>query len=137
MLCYCDMDTNFISIESIYDEFAPMLYSIALSIAPVPKDAEDILEATFLKIHKQNLTLGSRSSICAKLIKLVTQTAYEKLGPGARSIRVKHFEKTPLLHKLLCEHVSLETYCKENGISLSEGSKTLRQEHISMRLLKK
>ena len=125
-------------LENLYNTYGPMLYGIALEISPAPKEAEEILIRTFHKIHEQNL-LQARPALCATLIKLVIRTAHEQLNPGQlkNNFRLKQFESTPLIHKLLCEQISLENYGEENKLTRAEVAKRIREEFILLRNLKK
>ena len=98
--------------EKIYDRFSPMLYSIALEIAPSEKEAEEIMIITFQKLHRQKLMDTNQHSICATLIKLIIEPAKEQFK--SPSIRLKLFENSPSLHSLLCESTSLENTGHQN-----------------------
>ena len=133
------MNTPLPTLENLYDTYSPMLYGIALEISPGQKEAEEILISTFHKIGKQNLLQQAHPSLCATLIKLIIRTAHEQLKPGQlkNNFRLKQFESTPLLHKLLCEQISLENYGDENKLARAEVAKRIREEFISLRNLKK
>lgn len=121
------MQSRTITFESLYDTYSPMLYTIALEISPTEKQAEEILSTTFLKAHQQNLIQKNKHSLCATLIKLTIQTAYEQLKPKS-NFRLKQFENTPLLHKLLCEQITLDDHCTENKITRTQVSYQIRKE---------
>ncbi|MBK8567093.1 MAG: hypothetical protein IPN76_28145 [Saprospiraceae bacterium] len=125
-------------IEALYDRHSSMLYSIALQISPTQSGAEEILIRTFQKIDQQAMFRDHHPADCANLIKLVIQTAIEYLGANvtANNFKIKQFEDTPILHKLLCEQMSLDNYCDENGIGRAEVTKIFRQEFAQIRKLK-
>lgn len=117
-------------LETIYDTYSPMLYSIALDISPTTKEAETILIKAFQQIHLQKLTLQNRSMLCISLIKILMQTARQEFYPGLEknNFRLKHFENTPLLHQIFCEQSGLKNYCKQNKITTNEAMKQIRNE---------
>ncbi len=125
-------------IEALYDHHGPVLYGVALQISPTQGEAEEILIRTFMKINRQALFLHHQPTDCANLIKLVIQTATEYLGGSvtANNFKLKQFEGTPILHKLICEQMSLDKYCEANGISREEAAKALRKEFAPIRKLK-
>ncbi len=127
------------SLENIYDFYSRMLFNIAVEISATEQEAEEILLATFKKIHEQNIVQQIPPSLCLKLIKLLIQTAHERLKPEElkHNFKLKQFESTPLLHKLLCEQINLERHCIENNISLAEAGKILREEFNLLRNAKK
>lgn len=126
------------SLEALYSTYSSILYSIALEISPTPKEAEEILISTFQKIYKRNLTQQNQASICATLIKLTLQTAHEHLNSGQikNNFKLKQFEHAPILHKLLCEQISLKQYCEESKVTRGEVAKKIREEIVLLRKLK-
>ena len=127
-------------VHKLYQDYGVRLYVVALEIAPNPTVAETILADTFVKIHQQQLVQLNEHPppIYITLIKLLLQTAHEHLYNDQLkyNFKLKQFEHTPLLHKLICEQTSLENYCKENHISRDEAAKELRKEMMSIRKLK-
>jgi hypothetical protein len=123
------------SFENIYDKHSAMLFGIALELSSTEIEAEEILIKTCKKIHEYNLMLETNSSLCVTLIKLVIQTAKEQLKPNEikHNFKFKHYENTPLLHKLLCEQKNLESYLIENNLSRVEIGKMLRKEFNLLR----
>jgi hypothetical protein len=122
------------AIESIYDAYGPMLYGIALELAAGVNQADEILARTFAKIRKQNLFTEDQSSVCARLIRLLIESAQEVLDTRqTENIKLKHFEKTPLIHKLLCEQANITDYCEESKLTRLEAGKKLREELMSIR----
>ena len=124
------------SFENIYDAYCPMLYNIALQICPDKSKAEKILLLVFKKLYHQDK--GERMDkkpFCIDLIKLIIQTAREELYPGQTkfNFKIKQFEKTPLLHKILVEQLNLENYCIENGLSRQVAMLKLRGEFMLIR----
>lgn len=125
------------SFEALYNIYSAMLYSVALEISPNQKAAEEILILTFQKVYKKKLTQQNHPSICATLLKLVIETAQEQLNPDQikSSFKLKQFEKAPILHKLLCEQISLTEYCEKSRLTRSEIAIKLREEVVLLRKL--
>lgn len=112
-----------------------MLYSIALQVSPSRIIAEKILLNTFKKVYQQYIVLQEKKPFCIDLIKVIIQTAQEELYPGETkyTFKIKQFENTPLLHKLLIEQVNLENYCNENGITRNNALLIIRNEFMMIR----
>ncbi len=125
------------TIESLYDTYSVMLYGIVLEICPSTKEAETVLIKTFKKVHKQNIINQASSSICVTLIKLVIQTAHEVLMPEQlkHNFKLKRFEKSPLLHQLICEQISVDDICVKHKLTPLEVSQKVREEFNSIRNL--
>ena len=121
--------------ENIYDRYCPLLYNIALQLCTNENKAETVLILTFQKIHRQNLGRQESTPFCIDLIKLIVQTAQEELYRGETkcNFRIKQFEKTPLLHKLLLEPFSIDDYCMENNITRQHAFLNLRKEFMMIR----
>jgi hypothetical protein len=121
--------------ENIYDRYCPLLYNIALQLCPNEQQAEKILILTFQKIKRQHLFYHENKPYFVDLIKLLVQTAQEELYPGgaASNFKIKQFEKTPLLHKILVEQFSVENYCTENNISRQQALLHVRKEFMLIR----
>lgn len=128
------------SMHKLYQDYGARLYVVALEIAPDQSAAENILIETFVKIHQQQLVQLNEHPppIYITLIKLLLQTAHEHLYTDQLkyNFKLKQFEHTPLLHKLICEQISLENYCKENHLSRAEAAKEIRKELMSIRKVK-
>ena len=126
-------------IENLYDKYSVMLYDIALEISPSAKEADIILISTFVKIHDQNIIDQENSAICATLIKLVIQSAHEVLMPDEleHNFRLKRFENSPLLHKLLCEQINKNDNFLKNKSMPTEHAQKVREEFITIRNLLK
>ena len=62
-------------LETLYDTYSPMLYDIALQIAPTQKVAEQIIITTFTKAHKQKIEQQIYPSPCITLLKLLIQNS--------------------------------------------------------------
>ncbi len=129
------MNQNSTPFTAFFDKYCNLLYSIALQIAPTPLQAEKILTATFKKAYQQNLAEQDYPFICAALIKLIIKTAHQQLSAKEISLNVKlkQFEKTQLLHILLCDHINLEDYCSANKITREQATKNLRVEFNQLR----
>ena len=127
-------------VHKLYQDYGARLYVVALEIAPNQSAAEKILIDTFVKIHEQQLVQLNEHPppVYISLIKLLLQTAHEHLYTDQLkyTFKLKQFEHTPLLHKLICEQISLENYCKENHISRAEAAKEIRKEMMSIRKVK-
>jgi len=129
------------SVHKLYQDYGVRLYVVALEIAPDQSATEKILVETFVKIHQLQLVQLNEHPppIYSTLIKLLLQTAHEHLYTDQLkyNFKLKQFEHTPLLHKLICEQISLENYCKENQISRAEAAKEMRKELMSIRRTKR
>jgi hypothetical protein len=127
-------------VHKLYQDYGAKLYVVALEIAPNQSDAEKILIDTFVKAHQQQLVLFNEHPppVYITLIKLLLQTAHEHLYNDQRkyNFKLKQFEHTPLLHKLICEQISLENHCQENNISRAEAAREIRKELMSIRKAK-
>jgi hypothetical protein len=118
--------------ENIYDTYCPILYSIALQVCDNKATAEKILLKTFRKVYQKKTDWQEQRPFCIDLIKMIIQTAQEELHPGETkcNFKIKQFEKTPLLHKLLVEQLSLEIYCIEKAISRKCAMEEIRNEFM-------
>jgi hypothetical protein len=125
--------------ENLYDTYGGMLYSIALEILPTKKDAEDILVRLFEKIALQKGIQQNGLLISLHLIRLLLAAAKEQPYAGKLKInfRLKQFENTPLLNRIIIKEMRLDNYCKEKNITRVEGAKELRAELFSIRGYKK
>jgi hypothetical protein len=127
-------------VHKLYQDYGVKLYVVALEIAPDQAAAEKIVIETFVKIHQQQLVQLNEHPPPSYItfIKLLLQTAHEHLYSDQLkyNFKLKQFEHTPLLHKLICEQISLENYCKENHLSRREAAKEMRKELMSIRKVK-
>lgn len=113
---------NSVVFENIYEKYSPMLYGIALQIDPEQKSAEQILIKTFKKIHEQEITQEKYPTYCLTLIHLILKTAHEIFPlKFENNIKLKQFESTPLLHKLICKQINLQDFCTEKKLKQHEG----------------
>ena len=128
-----------IKFENIYDKYSPIVYGIALEISPTTEIAEQILFRIFQEVYTQNLFEQNHPSLCVTLIKLVFQIAHEQLPHSQvkNNFKLNQFENTLILHKLLCEQLNLEVYCKNNKLTRVEIAKKIREEFIFLRKIKK
>ncbi|NUO00580.1 MAG: hypothetical protein HUU01_08190 [Saprospiraceae bacterium] len=126
------MNNHSSTIEKLYDTYSSLLYHIALQISPTPKEAEEVLIGTFQKVYKNNLT-DKYPSIFAKLINLTIQTAQEQLGSEQvkNKFKLDQFEKTPVVHKLLCKQMSLQNYCEGYNLTRDEVAKKSGRKLLS------
>ena len=116
--------------EILYDRYCPMLYGIALQIAPTQMEAEQIIISSFIKAYHQNIEEQKYPSPCISLIKLLIQTAHEQLknNTDKPNFELKMFENSPMLHHVLCEQATLEKYCIEYKITKQQVMKNFREE---------
>ncbi len=121
--------------ENVYDAYCPMLYSIALQACSNHTRAAKVLRLTFKKVYQQKISPLDKKTFCIPLIKMIILTAREELYPGESKyyFKIKQFENTPILHKILIEQVSLENYCIENGISRDKAIQNIREEFMLIR----
>ena len=130
------MNTMDPKLEKIYDSYSPILFGIALDMASTREIAEDILANTFQRISKYQLTQQNNStSFCITLIKLLILTAHNSFIPSQlkNNFKLKPFQKTPILHTLLCEQMTLENYCQLNKIAFPHVAKQIRSEFATIR----
>ena len=121
-------------IASLYDTYSPMLFGIASEISSGADQAEEILIKTFAKARVRDHALDHSLSSCIKLIKLLIESAHEVLDKGqVENIKIGQFEKTPLLHQLLCERAHIDDYCKTNNVSRLQAGQQMRAELMSIR----
>ncbi len=120
--------------EYLYDKYSPILYSIALQVAPCQQQAEQILTETFTKAHELNFADHKSPKLLLFLMKLVVQTAHQQLnnGRGEMKFSIEYFRNTPILHFVIFEQKSLENYCFENQIQKECAMRKLRMEFSSI-----
>ena len=116
--------------ENMYDKYSALLMYVAQEISPSKEEAEEILFITFTKARHLKLDQKSNSIHCTALIKLLLQTAHKQLSPGTESnhLKLKLFEKTPMLHKILCNQINLESHCNTNNVTTKQVAKIIREE---------
>lgn len=124
-------------LEICYNKYSKMLYGIALEISETEAQANEIFIETFTKIHEQNIAVQKHSSLCTLLIKLLIQTAHEKINNnlGKTNFKLKNFKNFTILHQLLCEQNSLKNISEQNNLSPAEIGKKIRAELLSIRHL--
>lgn len=115
------------SVENIYDQYAEMLYGIALQITPDEILAQQILIATFIKVHKQKITDQKHPALCISLIKLIIETAREVLKINDE-FKIRQFEKAPFLYEILCGQNAIEEICRQHQLTPTEIAKKIRRE---------
>lgn len=134
------MEYSYDSVGKLYQDYGSRLYMLALEIAPNQSAAEKILIDTFVKIHERQFIQVNEHPppIYITLLKLLLQTAHQHSYTNQLkyNFKLKQFEHTPLLHKLIGEQMNLEHYCEENNISLAEAAKEIRKELMSLRKAK-
>ena len=111
------------------------MYDIALQLCPNNTKAENIFLLTFNKISQQHTEWSDKKFSCIDLIKLMIQIAKEEMYPGDMecNFKIKQFENTPILHKILVEQLCLENYCLENSITRSKAIADIREEFLVIR----
>ena len=123
------------SFKNIYDTYFHILYDIALQLCPNNTKAENIFLLTFNKVSQQLTAWSDKKFSCIDLIKLMIQIAKEEMYPGDMecNFKIKQFENTPILHKILVEQLCLENYCLENSITRSKAIADIREEFLVIR----
>jgi hypothetical protein len=125
--------------ENFYNKHCEMVYGLAQEISESDGQANEIFTETFLKAHAQNIanTNKDHPAICVVLIKILIQTAHEKINnnQGETNFELKNFKNFTILHELFCEQNSLKNISKKNNISPEEIGKKIRAELLSIRLL--
>ena len=116
--------------ETLYDTYSPLLYGIALQIAPTQKEAEQIFITTFTNAHQQNIEEQKYPSLIITLLKIIIHTAHLQLNNniGKTNFKIKQFKNTPMLHQIICEQMTIENYCIENKIAKAEAIKNIKEE---------
>ncbi len=114
----------------MYDTYGPLLYGIALQISSTEREAEQILISTFTKARRENIEKQEYPSLYISLLKFMVQTAHHRINNniGRTNFKIKQFEETPMLHKLICEQMSLQDYCIEKKITKEKGMTDFRNE---------
>jgi hypothetical protein len=109
-------------LEKIYDKYGPVVYGIAIQIAPTRATAEQVLISTFQRAHEQNIPKQDYPLLVIELIKLTLKTARQLLKPDElkNNFRIKQFENTPLFNQFLCEDMSVESCCMKNNLTRKE-----------------
>ena len=76
-----------------------------------------------------------KNSVCGFLFKMIIKTAFDHSGKNSNQAdpKLNKFEKTPTLHQLICEQVTLETHCKQHNITRAQASKNIRTEILMLR----
>jgi len=125
--------------ENIYDKYASMLYGIALQICDSNKKAAaELLTGTLKKIHEQNIAPEKYPAYCITLIRLIIKTAQELYPTKFKNnFRLKQFENAPLLNKLICGQMSLQSCCSENYLTQQEALQIIRKEFSTIRSFEK
>jgi|GEM_PF-1199871 len=128
-----NLSTSNSALEKLYDTYGPMVYGIALDLSANEQEAEELLIRSFQKADSPQLFVKNHVATCMALIKLVISIARERLNNSStkRNFRLSQFEKNPLLHKFLCEQVSMESHCIENGLTRPQAMKQIREEFLA------
>lgn len=118
------------SFEIFYNKYSPMVYEMALQIAPNQNTAQQILISTFTTANHQNIALQTFPLPSITLIKILVDTAHQQLnkGLGSPNFKIKQFENTPILQHLFCELSTLENYCNNLKITKEQAAINLRAE---------
>lgn len=122
------------SFKILFDTYSPMLYGIATEISMDSTEADNLLTAVFDKVYKLKIHLHEHTSTCVALIQLLIQTAHERSNKSTANsiLKLKQFESTPILHKVLCEQVNLEHFCKVANLTSRDVILQIREEFKSM-----
>lgn len=125
---------SYSNVETVYEKYCSMLYSIALQICDTKKKARELLTTTFKKIHQEDISKEKYPYYCITLMRLIIRTARE-LYPKkfSEGFALTQFEKTPLLNRLICEEKTLQDYCKENNLTGDEALQIIRIEFSRIR----
>jgi hypothetical protein len=117
------------SLEYFYDLYSPVIYGVALQISSDEKEAEKILIASFKKINKLELFQPGSPNLSIKLIKLTIEVACELFPKYTRgNLELKQFRKLPVLHRLICENLSIGSLCTQFNLTTQQLMKRLRAE---------
>jgi hypothetical protein len=121
--------------ERIIDVYSPMVYGIALEIAPNIAIAKVILLQTFQKINLQKINPSKSPSFVVTLLHLTLQTAREQKYQEQfdYTFKLKIFDKTPLIGELIGAQINLTDYCKKTQIDKTIVIKKLRKEFLLLK----
>ncbi len=121
-------------IETLYNQYSPMLYGMALYLLKTEQDAEELMTETFTAIyHKKSLHHHPAPAI--EMVRILMGKAHNMAGisPAKPMFRLKQFEKAPLLNQLLCLQLSLHEICTTNNLSRQQVATKLRHEFLWLR----
>ena len=109
-------------LESIFDKYGGVLYSIALQICPTEKQAELVLVTTVRSLSAREPLPPPNIALCMRLIHLIIKTAKSEgyYEPERSGGRLKIFANSPLLRQLFCEQQTLAEYCLQTKLPMSE-----------------
>jgi hypothetical protein len=109
------MSSSNSNLENIIDVYSPMVYGIALEIAPNAAIAKAILLQTFQKINLQKINPSQSPSFVVTLLLLTLQTAREQIYQEQFdcTFKLQIFDKTPLIRELIGSQINLTDYCKK------------------------
>lgn len=124
-------------LSDLYDKYSAVLYGIALKISPSKKHAEKILIETFRKAYHLKIAAAIYPSPLVKLIKIVVQKAHEYTGAENNNFVIRDFKNTPLLHQILFEGISVQSYCNNNNLTKPEFDEIIREEFNGLRIVQK
>jgi hypothetical protein len=129
------MSSSETNLENIIDAYSPMVYGIALEIAPNTAIAKDILIQTFQKINLQKINLSQSPSFVVTLLLLTLQTAREQKYQEQFdcTFKLKKFDTTPLIGELIGSQINLTDYCKKTQIDKLIVIKKLRKEFLLLK----
>ncbi len=121
--------------EIFYDAYSAMANNVALQISTSPAEAERIFSAAFKKASQLNIVEQRFPSPCIALISILIDTAHQQRNNtiGKMNFRHRQFAATPILHHLLCEKSSIESYCSDHEITRQQASNKLRTEVLLLR----
>ncbi len=115
------------ALERVYDEYGAVIYGVAMQISSSEEEAEQILMQVFKKLQGQKLM--NQHLPCIRFVKLTIETALE-LYPeyNGSQLTWKPFYRSPLLKKLFCENVSIQSLSELDNITSAQCMKNLKME---------
>lgn len=115
------------SAEHLYDTFSPLIYSIALQISPSPKLAEEVLCNSFKKFYNWMASKAYTGFVFPSIIRLTVDTAKDLFHVDT-NLRLRQFELTPMLYKLVCQDCTFQEYLESSKLSKEEGLQRIQKE---------
>ena len=118
------MSNSISEFELFYDTYSPMLYGIAIQLAPTQMQAEALLINTFKLLHMQNFHKENQTNVCLSLVKIIIQTAEHEFSQKQNAL----FHNAPLLNQLLSEKITVKELCQQIRINPIQLGKLIRAE---------
>lgn len=114
-------------INETYDRYAGMLYSVLLDLCESKAGAEGVLVKTFERLHTEHYFSKGQSIGLVVLVKLAVDTAKNHVSLKTPPC-IKTFQQSPMLHHFLFDNVSIESLCKNSGLTRVEIARKVRTE---------